>query len=426
MMEQGDLHSTSSSKSSGPKDTTWTFNYYFANVAMGANFTCALTSWDLGDFVMSRGVFNLGQGILFTTATVASMLAGPLMVWLGPKKTTILSMSLMLLYFLGYAGAAMFEAGDPMQLPLFIIAALGCGFGIALQGAVKGPWTDQTINMLDVDDRGEAQTRLLANANIIAVSIELLASLSLYLLRDFAKLSSAGCIWIYAGLSLFTFAFLVPVRDPVAGMNQVRTLKEELRTACKHYMSPRAYLLAMLPLGVGCYAQWKTVNVTSELKKPGSIGQQRVGILQFVQSSSNLVFTKLFQKLSPCMGANQILALGCICMLSAPMLQMYLNLASDGWWILVFYIFGGMLWAMQSSTMEGVILDHFPGNQVAGAFAAYNSQTKLSTAAFSFMAFGLPAETANIVKEVSVLTFAGLAIPCLYAAEYLKGKESRC
>ena len=124
-----------------------------------------------------------------------------------------------------------------------------------------------------------------------------------------------------------TFAFLLPVRDPVAGMNQVRTLKEELRTACKHYMNPRAYLLAMLPLGVGCYAQWKSSNVTSALQKPGSIGQEKVGITQFVQSFSNLVLTKLFQKLNPCMGANQIIALGCICMLSAPVLQMYLTKA---------------------------------------------------------------------------------------------------
>merc|ERR1712241_859798 len=231
-------------------DTTWTFNYYFATVAMNANFSCVLASWDLGNFVLNRDVFNLGQGIFFTTATIASMLAGPLMVLLGPKKTTLLSMSLMLLFLLVYAVAAIFEAGDPRQLPLFLVAALGGGFGYALRGAIKGPWTDQTIDMLDVADRSEVETRLLANSNIISESFQISASVSLYLLRDFAKLSNAGCIWIYAGISLLSFACLVPVRDPVAGLNQVRTLKEEVRTACKHYMNPRAYLLAMLPLGV--------------------------------------------------------------------------------------------------------------------------------------------------------------------------------
>jgi len=404
------------------KQSTWSTNFYMFCFAYAMNFDAAVTSFDIQNFVLGTKLHSIGTGTLMTIIVLASFPAGAVAGFLGPKKVQMLGIGSMLFYFIGYAMAAYMGKDSPSQWPLFMLAALGCGSGVALLGASAGPWVHRTADILCKQDpqlnRAEVSGSLLANLSIISHAFGIGFMFLLQILQDQLGVSYASCIVVYGCFSILALILMTMARDPPAPAGQQQEgegIKRELQVTWSYYKEPRALLLSVAPLAMGIFSAWKSFDIVDVMAEPLSIGKQNVGIVNMVQSLTVIVCAKCFERAVPRCGTNPVMWLATITFLAASFLGLFTSLAHDGWLILVYFVFAGVCWAVMNTAFKVVLLDHFGGERASTAFAAYNMQTFVGQAVFYFMSVG-GAQTST-VKIVCLLAFALLIMPALHLAD---------
>jgi len=289
----------------------------------------------------------------------------------------------MLIYFIGLSAAAFVGKDSVAEWPLYFTGAFGCALAVALLGAVQGPWVDRTAELLckqDSDlDRSEASARLLSRFTQISASLDIGCMFGFVVLHTWLKVPYPIVIAAYVVIALFAVILSMAARDPppTAGEGEGRNCMEEVCITCRYYTDPRAALLMFAPIAVGIFSAWKAMDLGNILTSASSIGADNAPLVNLSQQLSKLLLAKAMELIAPHFGTKPIMWLGSISILGSGVLALTTRLAWDGWWVIIFYVMGGLNWATLSTALNAVVLDHFKGEQASVAFSAVNMQSFL-------------------------------------------------
>jgi len=363
---------------------------------------------------------------------IMSIPAGTVVALLGPKKSQLLAMSFTLLYFVAVAAAAFVgKENASAQWFFYLVAAVGCGFAVALLGAASGPWVDRTADILCAEDpalnRSEVSAYLLSNFHVVTSAYSVFYLLMMIALMRYLDFTYPWVTVVYACFAILAIGLVALTRDPPALATQTQkvdskeSIKREIQATANYYKSPRALFLAIPAFTIGIMSAWKAFDIANILDEVGSIGERNAPAVNLAQSFTQMVCAKLFSRLIPCCGTNPIMGLGTVALLTAPCLALFTNLAYDGWYILIFYCLAGVSWSVMGTAFKTIILDHFKDEQAGTAFAAYNSQTFIGQVIFYFLAVG--GSNTMQIKEICIVIFAVLIMPAVYIADGMKPED---
>eukprot|EP00932_Pfiesteria_piscicida_P013247 SRR837773.24767.p2 GENE.SRR837773.24767~~SRR837773.24767.p2 ORF type:complete len:486 (-),score=145.42 SRR837773.24767:96-1376(-) len=396
---------------------------------------------------------------------------------LGPHRGVKYAMMSMVLYFVFLAAAAYVGMCSAWQWPLYLVGACACALAVAHLGAGLGPWADRTTVLLCSEAPGlafaDVSAKLLANYAVIVYVVQTALMLMLSALQLAFGWPESQIISIYGVLCLASIAIMAATREPPAASEATdNSLGAEedgedvkgkegklegrsIRMVLTFYQDPRAILLAVLPLATGCMSSWKTAGLSSLLKY--TLGQKYIGIVMIAQTAATIVFSKLFEQAIHALSVEAVMLVGSVACVAGPALYLFTDLAFQGWWILIFFVTVGLVWAVYDTAARTIVLRHFHGELSAVAFSSVNMLTFLGGMVFYFMdvlsakggstsvACGGPgaAAAAASAKEVSagvahralerdptaeleawvVLVLGLMVMPCLLVANRLEARR---
>lgn len=360
----------------------------------------------------------------------------------------------MVFYFVFLASAGYAGVCSEWQWPLFLTGACACAFAVGHLGASLGPWADRTSAVLCSETPGlafaDVSANLLANYAIIGSVVSTVLMLMLTALQLGFGWGDSQIITIYGVLCLLSIAVIQATREPPAPVDEKRamTFRDSVKLLLSFYGDPRALLLSVLPLATGCLSSWKTAGLTALLKQ--TLGSQYLGLFLVAQASFTIIFAKLSEHAIHRLGAEAVMFVGSLACVAGPALYLFTDLAFHGWWIVVFYVIVGLVWAVYETAARAIVLEHFRGKMAAAAFSSMTVQMFFGGMVFYFMdvfssptgssadacagggatslaarAAGHPA--AHLEREPMaeleawvVLVLGLLVMPCLFAANSLK------
>lgn len=410
------------------RQIAWSANYYIFCFAYALGRAVADTAFDFQAFVLNPHVLSTCAGVLFATIVLSSFVVGSIYGMLGPKKGFLLGLALLAFYFVGYGAATWVGMDSVLQWPLYLVAALSCGVGVALLGAGLGPWVDRTSNILCEEDPelilDEVSAKLLANFGMILYIAQVGFNLMLVALQELLHLSYVVIIAIFGLVAVFGALLLLSTREPPepAGEKTRNDFRTQIKTMKGFYKDPRVLLLFPFPMAWGFSSAWKSTGLTVVLKE--TLGESKLGIANLVLSLSAAVSTKFFEIIMGRIGTNAVSFIGVASCLAVAALWLTTKLAYDNWWIMVFFALIGLQGGVFDTATRAINLDHFPGNQASLGMASV-TQAQFLACMISFLLgdFGLDREQSTTVKLWAMVVFAVLTVPTLCLADHLQKRQ---
>jgi len=351
-------------------------NFFTFAAAYAVCFESAIMAFDLVS-VLDPTVMRIGNGILFGTAFVVSLLAGVIIDKIGPKRGAILGSILMAVFSAGVA-AAMW-AGDDVtsQWIFYLVAAVSCGWSQPLLCASLGPMVDGTAVWICGSDANTENSLKRTSADLIGsftminnfggLFIVLLGSVLVQVLGMPASVLTASITLICLVAAIMISFCCQELPSAVAAVPEQKSASG-LRALARFYTDPRAWLLSFGSLAIGAFTSWKAATIAPIAQ--GLVGEGGILVLYLIQNVINLVFAKVFSMLMQRSWKNLILALGCVSILASVWLYSFTDLAEQGWWATPFYVLAGLAWPAYNIATRASVADHFRGELAAHAFAA--------------------------------------------------------
>jgi len=402
-------------------------NFFTFSAAYAVCFESAIMCFDLVS-VLDPTVMRIGNGILFGTAFVVSLLAGVIIDKIGPKKGAILGSILMAIFSAGLA-AAMWAGDDiTLQWVFYLVAAVSCGWSQPLLCASLGPMVDGTTAWIGGSDANAEDSLKRTSADLIGnftiinnfggLFIVLLGTMLVQVLGMPASILTGSITLICLAAAIILSCCCQELPSAVAAVPE-RNCASGLRALARFYMDPRAWLLSFGSLAIGAFTSWKAATIAPIAQ--GIVGEGGILVLNLIQNIINLVFAKVFSMLMQRSWKNLILALGCGSILVSVGLYFFTDLAEQGWWATPFYVLAGFAWPAYNIATRSSVADHFRGELAAHAFAALIlEQNFVSTVVYFVSAAG---GHSSDVLAVVLACLTCLIIPGSLWADRLTAKQ---